>query len=115
MVDKREYLQNLKMIDLKELAKLNNVIGISQHRKNKLVNLMVDCDLGKLEEKFKIPIEQVKTVNLSFYTFQLNLQNQRVGKKHTIKDYRYCRRNNNVFHFGNKNKIDLEKNAIVKK
>ena len=58
MVDKREYLQNLKMIDLKELAKLNNVIGVSQHRKNKLVNLMVDCDLGKLEEKFKIPIEQ---------------------------------------------------------
>ncbi len=60
MVDKREYLQNLKMVDLRHIAKINNVIGISQYRKNQLVDLMVDCDLGKLEEQFDVPTKPIE-------------------------------------------------------
>ena len=53
-MEKKEYLQTLKVQELKKMCKENNIIGVGNKRKSELIELMVDCELKGLLFKEEI-------------------------------------------------------------
>lgn len=47
-MEKKEYLQTLKVQELKKMCKENNIIGVGNKRKSELIELMVDCEIKGL-------------------------------------------------------------------
>ena len=44
-MDKRISLEAMKVVELKEICRKSNIIGISGKKKKEIIDLMVDCEL----------------------------------------------------------------------
>ena len=44
-MDKRISLEAMKVVELREICKLSNIIGISGKKKKEIIDLMIDCEL----------------------------------------------------------------------
>ena len=53
-MEKKEYLQSLKVQELKKLCKDSSIIGVGKKKKSELIELMVDCELKGLLFKEEI-------------------------------------------------------------
>tara|TARA_R110000803_G_scaffold5081_3_gene16863 strand:- start:787 stop:1050 length:264 start_codon:yes stop_codon:yes gene_type:complete len=53
-MEKKEYLQTLKVQDLKKMCKENNILGVGKKKKAELIELMADCEIKGLLFKEEI-------------------------------------------------------------
>jgi len=44
-MDKRISLEAMKVVELKEICRQSNIIGISGKKKKEIIDLMIDCEL----------------------------------------------------------------------
>ena len=44
-MDKRIVLDAMKVVELKEICKKSNIIGLSGKKKKEIIDIMIDCDL----------------------------------------------------------------------
>jgi len=44
-MDKRISLEAMKVVELKEICRKSNIIGISGKKKKEIIDLMIDCEL----------------------------------------------------------------------
>tara|TARA_R110002126_G_scaffold113514_1_gene252019 strand:+ start:275 stop:568 length:294 start_codon:yes stop_codon:yes gene_type:complete len=59
-MDKRVVLENMKVVELKEICRESNILGISGKKKKDLIDLMIDCDLKKLHIPEVPPLEIIE-------------------------------------------------------
>tara|TARA_R110000765_G_scaffold143959_1_gene245772 strand:- start:150 stop:503 length:354 start_codon:yes stop_codon:yes gene_type:complete len=48
-----EYLNTLKMIELKDICRDSSINGISRLKKSQLIDIMVECELKGIPEEFE--------------------------------------------------------------
>ena len=47
-MEKKEFLQTLKVQELRKMCKENNIIGVGKKKKSELIELMNDCEIKGL-------------------------------------------------------------------
>ena len=59
-MDKRISLEAMKVVELREICKLSNIIGISGKKKKEIIDLMVDCELKHEFKPLPIVFEELE-------------------------------------------------------
>ena len=94
-MDKRIALEAMKVVELREICKLSNIIGISGKKKKEIIDLMIDCELK--HDFTKVPLDVIleeledddaESIELDFLEeIILHLPNTVVDKKDRWKSF----------------------------
>ena len=94
-MDKRIALEAMKVVELKEICKLSNIIGLSGKKKKEIIDLMIECELKHdfTKEPLDVILEELEdddaeSIELDFLEeIILHLPNTVVDKKDRWKSF----------------------------